>query len=516
MTVVLDRIVVPSPRPPLEIEPLARFADLFVPGDGPTFVDMFCGAGGSSIGLSQAGFRLVAAMNHWQRAIETHATNFGHLAEHLCEDVNAYDLRRLPRGRVLWASPICTELSPSGGNSAHRRPTLDADEEGSEPLPKEAYVRTRTTFYDVLRATEIWGYDAVLIENVVEAAWRWPLFAWFLQAMKLLGYNVQILCASTAHVHGETEPAPPQWRNRMFVVFTKVGIPLPDLAVRPVSWCESCSADVPAEQRWKPGVRTYDGIPVGKFRQQYDYVCPNAGCAAVVEPYVSPATTVLDLDDLGPTLGERKRPLAESSQKRVRVALELLGDQAMLHLNHGQDDDGRPTPPGLAPLSTRTARIGDGLATRPQALIMLRANSHPVLPERAPLSTIAAGGNHHAIVTPPSSHRSPAARGLGAMVVPYRKCSTPHLPTRPLHTISTKPAHGLLRAEPNTLDLASCHYRMVGPDEHLAAQGFPGRLSAGGLYVVGGNKAERTKQAGNAVSCNVARHVGLRVRAVLE
>jgi DNA (cytosine-5)-methyltransferase 1 len=492
-----------------------RFADLLVPGDGPSFIDMFCGAGGSSIGLSQAGFRLVAAMNHWERAIDTHAKNFGHLAEHLCEDVNAYDLRRLPPARVLWASPICTELSPSGGNSAHKKIAPEViDGEEQDPLPKEAYIRTRTTFYDVLRATEIWGYDAVLIENVVEAAWRWPLFEWFLQAMKLFGYNAQILCASTAHVHGENELAPPQWRNRMFLVFTRIGIALPDLAVRPLSFCAACRDDVRGEQRFKPGTRTYDGIPVGKFRQQYEYHCPRLGCGAVVDPYVTPAAAILDLDDLGPTIGERRRPLAPASQERVRAALALLGDRALLHLNHGKADDGRPSAPELAPLSTRTARIGDGMATRPQALIMLRAHSHPVLPGEAPLSTIAAGGNHHAVLTAPDGgHRR--ARALETVVVPYRKCSTPYLPTRPLHTVSTKPAHAILRAEQDRLDLASCHYRMVNPDEHLAAQGFPGSASASGLYVVGGNKAERTKQAGNAVSCNVARHIGERVRAVL-
>ena len=60
-----------------------------------TFVDLFCGAGGSSLGLSNAGLTLKLAANHWQRAIDTHAANFPH-AEHLCADVSNYDMRRLP------------------------------------------------------------------------------------------------------------------------------------------------------------------------------------------------------------------------------------------------------------------------------------------------------------------------------------------------------------------------------------------------------------------------------------
>ena len=43
-------------------------------------VDMFCGAGGESTGIMQAaqeqGMKVnLTAINHWERAIETHATN---------------------------------------------------------------------------------------------------------------------------------------------------------------------------------------------------------------------------------------------------------------------------------------------------------------------------------------------------------------------------------------------------------------------------------------------------------
>ena len=40
------------------------------------FTDIFCGAGGSSIGLVAAGLELKLAANHWDRAIETHSANF--------------------------------------------------------------------------------------------------------------------------------------------------------------------------------------------------------------------------------------------------------------------------------------------------------------------------------------------------------------------------------------------------------------------------------------------------------
>ena len=40
-----------------------------------TCTDFFCGMGGSSTGLSEAGFDVKVAANHWDRAIETHSAN---------------------------------------------------------------------------------------------------------------------------------------------------------------------------------------------------------------------------------------------------------------------------------------------------------------------------------------------------------------------------------------------------------------------------------------------------------
>src|SRR5215207_6624560 len=120
-----------------------------------TFTDIFCGAGGSSIGLAAAGLELRLAANHWQRAIETHAANFTY-AEHVCADVNNYDMRRLPTTDVLWALPICTENSPAGGRAAGRRPRgqLDLFEQGGH-IEQAGFERTRATFHDVIRAAEV-------------------------------------------------------------------------------------------------------------------------------------------------------------------------------------------------------------------------------------------------------------------------------------------------------------------------------------------------------------------------
>ena len=46
-----------------------------VPWNGLTVTDLFCGAGGSSSGLVEAGYRVVIAANHWALAIESHQIN---------------------------------------------------------------------------------------------------------------------------------------------------------------------------------------------------------------------------------------------------------------------------------------------------------------------------------------------------------------------------------------------------------------------------------------------------------
>ena len=70
--------------------------------------DLFCGAGGSSLGMHHAsdGVEIVLALNHWQLAIESHNANFPDTA-HDCVDVSATDPRRYRSTSVLWASPEC-------------------------------------------------------------------------------------------------------------------------------------------------------------------------------------------------------------------------------------------------------------------------------------------------------------------------------------------------------------------------------------------------------------------------
>lgn len=487
---------------------------------GLTYTDIFCGAGGSSIGLTEAGLELRLAANHWLRAIETHSANFP-AAEHVCADISNYDMRRLPRTDVLWASVICTEGSPAGGKRKKR-----GGDGGQRSLIEEAghvaaagWERTRATAYDVIRATEVHGYGVVIVENVMEFATDWPLFDWWLDGMLKLGYRHRIVCVNSAHVGGEDNPFAPQWRDRIYIVFVREAIRMPGLEPRPLAWCSSCGEAVAARQSWKAHT-PLGRRRIGKYREQYAYTCPNTTRrheSFTVEPFVLPAAAAIDWADLGTRIGDRKRTprkpegLAPSTITRIRAGLALFAESAIVRTN-GQDPAGsaylRARPVSGAPFGTVTTTRDEGLATPPVLILPVGGNNHAARPTTTgePMRTRMARDTD-ALVTPPFILMSPdTARDRHALVVPYRR-SRPSTTAVPLHTMATRDSAALV--QPDALDIADCRFRMLKPREHLRAQRFPDS------YVVTGNQGEQTMQAGNAVSANVAHWLGQALTAVL-
>ncbi|MGO5193137.1 DNA cytosine methyltransferase [Bifidobacterium boum] len=454
-----------------------------------------CGMGGSSTGLRSAGYDIKVAANHWQRAIETHSANHPD-TEHLCADISAIDLRYLPRTDVLWASPICTEVSPAGG---HRKRTrqLDLFEEHGH-VPTEAFERTRVTFWEVIRAAELFRYPLVMIENVVEAA-QWELFDTWLAGMTTLGYTAQFVSVSAAHIGSDTNPPAPQWRDRMYIVFNRKGVPAPDVRPRPLAWCEKCGTDVAAMQWWKR-----PGRHIGKYDRQYIYVCPE-GDHGRVEPYVRPAASAIDWTDVGTRIGDRTRPLAASTMRRVETGLEMLlrGDfdrDFVMSVNNG-GSCGRHFGPASRPLPTQLGVV---------SYLMGGAGDQKGTSVHAPMRTQRASGADFLVTlrrhAKPSSTSDPLATFTGAgfhhgLVIPFRRGSRPYPAVAdPLSTMATRDQHGVLTPAINVED---CYFRMLKPREAANAQAFPRH------YIIHGNQGEQQMQAGNAVAVNVAHWLGL-------
>lgn len=84
----------------------------------PTFLDLFAGAGGLSLGLTEAGWQGVAAVDYWQDAVDTYRENIvGHPG--YCLDLREVNVRRLARicpDRPDWVvgGPPCQGYSTVG------------------------------------------------------------------------------------------------------------------------------------------------------------------------------------------------------------------------------------------------------------------------------------------------------------------------------------------------------------------------------------------------------------------
>jgi DNA (cytosine-5)-methyltransferase 1 len=343
--------------PPASRLLLGRISDVL--GGGFTILDLFCGAGGSAIGAVGAGGELVLGVNHWRSAVEDHADNFPE-AEHDCADVSALttsQIRRYPDADVLWASPECTNHSLAKG--ARRRKPQAASLFDDGPGGDDEQDRSRATMWDVCRFAEqkiLRGkpFKAIVVENVVDA-YKWGaddnglLFSAWRSALEGMGYETEIVWLNSMFAWPT-----PQSRDRMYVVLWLKGIRRPNLEIEPVSWCAACELVVNGRRVWKrpaSPVHGKNGMPTGaKYGQQYLFACPD--CRGIVLPAVFPAASALDFSIAAPRIGDRDRPLAESTYERIRRGVtKVLGEPFAIRLTHG----GNPKPLTL-PIVTLTQR----------------------------------------------------------------------------------------------------------------------------------------------------------------
>lgn len=179
-----------------------------VPDSGVDVMDMFCGAGGSSIGLYRAGMRIVAAANHWGVALATHALHHPD-TEHFNCNMREADFRRFPRTQVLWASSSCTWHAPSG-----RRTRLTREQEMRQD---DLGAIDRATAFAIVAAAEVHLYDVIVVENV-PAFRSWVLHDWWVQGLEALGYTYSI------HVFDSADFGMPQSRPRYYGIAARDGL----------------------------------------------------------------------------------------------------------------------------------------------------------------------------------------------------------------------------------------------------------------------------------------------------
>jgi DNA (cytosine-5)-methyltransferase 1 len=423
-----------------------------------TITDLFCGAGGSSLGAELAGGELRLALNHWPQAIETHATNFQH-ADHDCNDIAALttaQIRGYPHTDILLASPECTNHSLAKG--ARRRKPQAASLFDDGPPGDAEQDRSRATMFDVWRFADMkrlqgHPYKAIIVENVVDA-FKWgpnddgSMFAAWLSFGKALGYEFEIVWLNSMFAG-----AVPQSRDRMYVVWWLQGMRRPDLSVRPLSWCPNCEQIVEGRQCWKK-----PELPWGRYGAQYFFTCPE--CHGAVLPGVYPAAAAIDWSLPAERIGDRKRPLADSTRKRIRRGLEKLAREPFaIRLTHG----GAPKPLTL-PIVTLTQR-------HDMAMVMpVAGNTFERTPgnrardaARQPCDTVH-GTLDRAVVVPPMGNV--AARGVATAPAPTQTSSTrPALVTPPAQAPGTANGAGF-----DGLVMANTENNVPRPAEREPAQ----------------------------------------------
>ena len=302
-----------------------------------TLTDLFAGFGGASSGaVAVDGVELIMAANHWPLAVEVHNSNHPD-ADHACVDLHLEDPAYFPTTDILWASPECTQWSQANGKKPDLAPLLGGwslfdDLDDDLKVSEDAATRSRLLMFDVLRFIEHHRYRYGVVENVVDIArnpkYAAPWDAWQ-TGLRNLGYSYTVVSLNSMHAQAVGLPAP-QSRDRIYVVFWRNDQPAPDVAafMRPRAWCTRCDTVVESFQAWKPG-RT-----IGKYRQQYIYLCATPGCGTTVEPGWLPAAAAIDWSIEGRRIGDRPKPLADKTRARIAAGIARYWHQPF-HLEAG-------------------------------------------------------------------------------------------------------------------------------------------------------------------------------------
>ncbi|GAA3172807.1 DNA cytosine methyltransferase [Nonomuraea roseoviolacea] len=518
-----------------------------------TLMDWFCGAGGSSQGAHAVpGVEVTRAANHWKRAIESHATNFP-TVDHYLGDIREAPVERWPVCDIFWASPECPQWSNARGKRRDFATSMQDSLFGEER--DEEAERSRALMEEVpmyLRGVQQRGglVLAGVVENVVDVR-AWDQWDRWLGEIRALGYKVRVIAMNSMHAPASRTPRAPQSRDRMYVAYWHRSLgrdPDWDKWLRPAAYCPACDEWVSAIQVFKQ-----QGADMGRYRQQYVFRCPRSTCRnAVVEPAALPAAYAIDWTIPGQRIGDRAKPLADKTVARIRAGLEKYARPIMVPAGGTWRDDavpvtqpmptrttrendgiaippllvpvegreGKEATPATAPLRTQTARNETGLAWLP-FVAELRGGGSDARSVDEALATVTASGNHHGLVTPPGFvMRNNTPRGdasqmctpfdepmrtlttaghqsVVTLLAPYYGNGYARPASEPIGTLSTRDRYAIAQGLAD-IDLDDVLFRMLEPHEIGRAMAF------GQDYVVLGNKREKVRQYGNAVTPPVA------------
>ncbi|MGI5122769.1 DNA cytosine methyltransferase [Marinactinospora thermotolerans] len=490
--------------------------------DDLSYLDEFCGMGGSTAGAAQVpGLVPVFAANHNEQAIQTHRANHPDV-EHYTGDVQKIRVAEVfPRVKVYWASPAC----PAWTDARGMKRTFDRTNQlalWGAPMSEEDVkdTRSRALMEEVvtyLRACAA-DNDPVLVgvvENVIQCR-KWDDWHRWIGEIRALGYQTRTIALNSMHALAPSSPRCPQSRDRLYVAYWHQSLGrAPDFArwLRPVAWCPVCETYVRCIQSFKK-----PGVDMGRYRSQYIYRCPHLGCRnQVLEPETLPAASVIDWSDPGTPIGERTRPLKDKTLARIRAGMQRYWEPLLtptggtwresavrlsepMPIRTTRESDGLAMPPLVVPMEgrdgkqaapidqpirTQTCRRENAVAF-PPFITPLRGGGDA---ERAygvdtPLHTITAGGFHHGL-----------ASGVDPLLVQYYGNGRTLPTSGPIGTLPTRERYGVATPPAGSLDIDQVLFRMLKIEEIQRAMAF-----AETYQVLDYAKRDQVRLLGNAVT----------------
>lgn len=386
-------------------------------------IDCFAGGGGASVGIEMALGRPVdIAINHDPDAILMHKTNHpGTL--HLTEDIFKVDLQKYVGNQhvaLMWASPDCTSHSKAKGGQPRKQ--------GLRILPWAVYKHAKAILPDV-----------IIMENVEEIQQWGPLdekghpikeragedYRKFISAMKNIGYEFDSRELVAA------DYGAPTTRKRWYAVFRR--------DEKQIVWPN------PTHNRF--GI---DGLK--RYEQCGDYI---------------------DWSDLGKSIFDRPKPLAEATQKRIANGIKkyivdnpdpyiVRNKDALAFIKyHGETRQGDSRGQLLTePIKTIDTSNRYGLVT---AFITKYYKTGIGQGCDEPLHTITTSPGHFGVIS--------------AFLVKYYGTGCGQVLNEPLGTITTKDRFGLVNVlvdiHGEKYIISDIFLRMLKPEELKVMQGFP-------------------------------------------
>ncbi len=181
----------------------------------PTFLDLFCGCGGFSLGLEGAGLKCLAAIDFNEEAVNVFKKNFGHVPQVLDKDLTAFPPAALAKLLGTKEVDVIVGGPPCQGFSTARQ--RDGANHG-ERLKKDP---RRHLYQEFLRYVEFFQPKVFVMENVlgIRTASGGEYFVRVQKEARACGYRVH------AQVEECVELGLAQKRRRQLFIGTRLDLP---------------------------------------------------------------------------------------------------------------------------------------------------------------------------------------------------------------------------------------------------------------------------------------------------